>query len=441
MYEMNGNYSAMIEEYLDLLEMDQAQLEMVQNRFQNVLNKDLDNKISDMLREALLKRNQRNPDNRDYGEMLLWLSVQQKDFEFALIQARSIDTRFNEGGMLIFSVANLSLANNEYDVAIEAFSNLIKRGQANLYYAESLTGRLQAKFLKIIEGYNYQAGELNSLQQEYYSALSELGRNARTLVLMKDLAHLEAFYLDELDAAVQLLEEALLIPGAPEKMKADIKLELGDIYLFTGEIWEASLLYSQVEKAFKNDPTGHEAKFRNARLSYFIGEFDWAKAQLDVLKAATSKLIANDAMDLALLISDNIDIDSTYTGLSYYSRADLLIYRGQDSLALLTLDSISMLGLFHSLDDEILYSKAGIYIDKKQYDIADSLLAKIVQVYPDDILADNALFERAELQAEALNNKGLAMELYQKLMLEYPGSLFTTEARKRFRQLRGDFNN
>jgi predicted Zn-dependent protease len=441
MYEMNGNYSAMIEEYLDLLEMDQAQLEMVQNRLQYVLNKDLDNKISDMLREALLKRNQRSPDNRDYGEMLLWLSVQQKDFEFALIQARSIDTRFNEGGMLIFSVANLSLANNEYDVAIEAFNNLIKRGQSNPYYAESLTGRLQAKFLKIVEGYNYQAVELKSIQQEYYSALSELGRNARTLVLMRDLAHLEAFYLDELDPAVQLLEEALLIPGAPEKMKADIKLELGDIYLFTGEIWEASLLYSQVEKAFKNDPTGHEAKFRNARLSYFIGEFDWAKAQLDVLKAATSKLIANDAMDLALLISDNIDIDSTYTGLSYYSRADLLIYRGQDSLALLTLDSISMLGLFHSLDDEVLYSKAVIYIDRKQYDIADSLLAKIIQVYPDDILADNALFERAELQAEALNDKTMAMELYQQLMLEYPGSLFTTEARKRFRQLRGDFNN
>jgi len=441
MYEMNGNYSAMIEEYLDLLEIDPSQLEQVQNRFQNVLNKDLDNKISDLLRQALLKRNQRSPDNRDYGEMLLWLSVQQKDFEFALIQARSIDTRFNEGGLLIFSVANLSLANHEYDVAIEAFNNLIKRGPSNPYYAESLTGALQAKFLRIIEGYNYQAGDLKSLQQEYNNALSELGRNARTLVLIRDLAHLEAFYLDQLDGAVQLLEEALEIPGAQEKVKADIKLELGDIYLFTGEVWEASLLYSQVEKTFKNDPTGHEAKFRNARLSYYIGEFDWAKAQLDVLKAATSKLIANDAMDLALLISDNMDPDSTYTGLVYYSRADLYRYRGQDSLALETLDSISMLGLYHSLDDEVLYSKAGIYIKKKQYLEADSMFAKIVKVYPDDILADNALFERAELQAGALNNKTMAMELYQQLMLDYTGSLFATEARKRFRQLRGDFNN
>jgi hypothetical protein len=440
-YEMTGNYSAMIEEYLDLLEQDPSQLEMVQTRFQNTLDKDMDDKISDLLRESLLKRNQRNPENRNYGEMLLWLSVQQKDFEFALIQARSLDTRFNEGGLLVFSIGNLSLSNRDYDVAIEAYGYLIKKGPLNAYYSESLTGILQAKFLRITEGYNYSSSDLQALRQEYADAISELGKNARTLVLMRDLAHLQAFYLNDLDESVQLLEEALDIPGAPEKVKAEIKLELGDIYLFTGEIWEASLLYSQVEKAFKNDPTGHEAKLRNARLSYFIGEFGWAKAQLDVLKAATSKLIANDAMELALLISDNMDPDSTYTGLAYYSRADLLRYRGQDSLALLTLDSIGTLGLYHSLDDEVLYSKAGIYIRCRDYNKADSALAEIVRNYQYDILADNALFKRAELQAGALNNKALAMEMYQQLMIDYPGSLFTTEARKRFRQLRGDFNN
>ena len=303
---------------LSLLEQDPSQLETVQNRFQATLNKDMDDKISELIREALLKRNQRNPENRNYGEMLLWLSVQQKDFEFALIQARSLDTRFNEGGMLVFSVGKLSLANKDYDIAIEAFNFLVKKGPMNLYYAESLTGSLQAKFLRITEGYDYKINDLQALKQEYNQAISELGRNARTLILMRDLAHLQAFYLNELDESVKLLEELLEIPGAPENVKAEIKLELGDIYLFTGEVWEASLLYSQVEKVFKNDPTGHEAKFRNARLSYFIGEFDWAKAQLDVLKAATSKLIANDAMELALLISDNMDPDSTYTGLSYY---------------------------------------------------------------------------------------------------------------------------
>ena len=440
-YEMSGNYNAMIEEYLDMLEQDPSQLEMVQNRFQNILNNDLEDRISDALRESLLKRNQRSPENQYYGEMLLWLSVQRKDFEFALIQARSLDTRYGDGGILVFSIANLSLSNKDYDVAIEAYNYLIKKGALNTYYSASIAGSLQAKFLRITEGYDYKVSDLHSLQQEYEKALAEMGRSARTVLLMRDLAHLQAFYLNRLDESVELLEEALDIPGAPEEVKADIKLELGDIYLFTGEVWEASLLYSQVEKAHKNDPTGHEAKFRNARLSYFIGEFEWSRAQLDVLKAATTKLIANDAMELALLISDNMDPDSTYTGLAYFSRADLLKYRRQDSLALQTLDSISMLGLYHSLDDNVLYSKAGIFIRNRDYILADSALAKIVKVYKDDILADNALFKRAELQAGALNNKQMAMDLYQQLMLDYPGSLFTTEARKRYRQLRGDFNN
>lgn len=440
-YELTGDYGPMIDEYLDLLLVEPDKLEMVQNRLQNTLDRDIDNKISDLLREALLKRNQRNPENRNYGEMLLWLSVQQKDFEFALVQARSLDTRFNDGGMLVFSVGNLSLSNKDYDVAVEAFNYLVKKGPSSPYYAESLTGMLQSKLMRIAEGYYYQVADLKELEAEYAKAIAELGKNARTLILMRDLAHLQAFYLDELDQAVSLLEEVIEIPGAPEKDKAQIKLELGDIYLFTGEIWEASLLYSQVEKAFKNDPVGHEAKFRNAKFSYYIGEFEWAKAQLDVLKAATSKLIANDAMELSLLISDNMDLDSTYTTLAYYARADLLHYRGQDSLALLTLDSIRTLNLYHSLDDEVLYSKAGIYINRKDFVTADSLLAKIVTAYPDDILADNALFRRAELQSEVFKDDQKAMELYQQLILDYPGSLFTTEARKRYRQLRGDFNN
>jgi len=440
-YELTGNYSGMIDAYLDMLEYDPSKLEFVQGRLQNTLSRDIDDKIGDALRAALLTRNQRNPDNRYYAEMLMWFSIQRQDFSFALIQARSLDMRFNEGGMMVFSIGNLSLANGEYSVAIDAFSYILNIGPMHPYYTESLTGSLRAKYLSVTNAYSNPYKNLVSLKQEYISALDELGKNARTIYLMRDLAHLQAFYLDQLDEALDLLEFAVTIPGAPEKVKAEIKLELGDVYLFSGEVWEASLLYSQVEKVFKSEPIGHEAKFRNARLSYFIGEFDWAKAQLDVLKAATSKLIANDAMQLSLLIGDNLDPDSTYHGLSYFARADLLIYRGKDDLALITLDSIRMLGLYHPLDDNVLYRKAEISIRRQDYQAADSLLARIVSDYPYDILADNALFKRAELRAEAMNDTETAMQLYQQMMLNYPGSLFTTEARKRFRHLRGDFIN
>lgn len=440
-YEITGNYEGMIEEYLNMLEEDPSRLELVQGRLQNALNKDFDDKISDLMRTALLRRSQGNPDNRYYGEMLLWLSVQRKDFEFALIQARSLDTRFNENGMLVFNIGNLSLANQEYEVARDAFNYILNKGALNPYYAESLTGTLRARFLLITEGYGYQPKDLFSLEQEYKSALDELGANPRTIYLMRDLAHLQAFYLDKLDQSMALLEQAVGIPGASEPLIAEIKLELGDIYLFTGDVWEASLLFSQVEKALKNEPIGHEAKFRNARLSYYIGEFEWAKAQLDVLKAATSKLIANDAMELSLQISDNMDLDSTYTALSYFSRAGLAVYRMQYDQALMILDTIRMMNLSHSLDDDVLYLRAEIFLARNQLQAADSMLARIVEEYPGDILADNALFNRAELHAGPLNDAAGAMQMYQQLILEYPGSLFATEARKRFRQLRGDSIN
>ena len=440
-YEFSGNYGEMIDEYLELLQFDPSQTEIIQGRLQNLLSLDTEGQISDLLRESLLMRNQKNPENRYYSEMLLWLSIQRRDFEFALLQAKSLDTRFKEGGQLVFDLGNLCLANEAYDVATEAFSYLVRMGDMSPFYTESLTGMLRAKFMTISKGYDYQQKDIEELDNEYTTALNELGRNARTALLMRDQAHIKAFYLDQLEEAMILLEDAVDIPTIGELTRADLKLELGDIYLFEGEVWEASLLYSQVEKTFKNDPVGHEAKFRNARLSYFIGEFTWSKAQLDVLKAATTKLIANDAMELSLLISDNMDPDSTYTGLSYFSRASLLIYRGQDDLALLTLDSISKLSLSHPLDDDVLFRKAEIYIRAKDFGTADSLLGRIVTDYGTGILADNALFRRAELQEEAFNDRDSAMKLYQQLMLDYPGSLFATEARKRYRLLRGDVIN
>jgi len=221
---------------------------------------------------------------------------------------------------------------------------------------------------------------------------------------------------------------------------AECKIELADILLLTGDVWEAKLLYSQVEKSFKNDPIGYEAKFRNAKLSFYIGEYAWAKAQLDVLKAATSKLIANDALFLSILISDNLGTDSISPALDLYAEADLQLYRNHHEDALLLLDSILTLGSYHTIFDEVLLKKSEIKIAQGKYEEAAILLDELVENYSYDITADNALFMMAELNENQLNNPEEAQALYQRLLVEYPGSLFTVESRKRFRKLRGDFD-
>jgi tetratricopeptide (TPR) repeat protein len=264
-----------------------------------------------------------------------------------------------------------------------------------------------------------------------------MGYNAESIGLVRGLAHLKAFYKGEPEQAIELLQVALTYKNAGAEMLAECKLELGDIYIFIGEMWEPALLYGQVDKSFKYDAIGQEAKFRNARLSFYKGEFEWAQAQLDVLKGATSKLIANDALELSLLISDNT-VDSNFVPLTMFSRADLMSFQNYDSLALLTLDSINKEFPGHSLSDDILYKKYKIAYKQGNFRLAADKLEQLILNYGEDLLGDDAVFKLAELYEKKLNDSEKAKKLYQDVLLNYPASLYTVEARKRYRKMRGD---
>jgi len=268
--------------------------------------------------------------------------------------------------------------------------------------------------------------------------LAEFGRNSSTAFAMQKLARLQAFKLYKTAEAEKLLEQAVQVQGIQSKLLADCKMDLGDIYLLNNQPWEATLLYSQVEKAFPNTNTAQEAKYRNARLAYFTGDFNWAKAQLDVLKAATSQLIANDALNLSLLITDNTTFDTTGNALKMYARADFLIYKEQTDRALITLDSINRVYPGNTLADDILMAKARIFIQQKQYVAAIIPLQKILDEHPNELWADDAVFMMADLYENHLNNQPKAQTLYQKIITDYPSSLWINQARKKFRALRGD---
>ena len=440
LYNQVGNDAMMIDEYLNYLDFYQQNSSLIQAKLQGSIASDTEGKLSEMLRKSLLKRIQRYPDKVFYSEMLLWLSIQEKDFEMALTQAKSIDRRYGEEGERILELAGLSLSNQNYDVAIEAYGYVLKKGKNSPVYVDAKIGLLTARYLKVTESGYYSETDLLNLQSDYLSTLNEYGINNYTIEVIRYLAHLQAFFLNNQEGAIDWLNKAIEIPQANPADIAECKIELADIMVFTGDIWEAKLLYAQVEKAFKNDPVGHLAKFKNAKLSFYIGEFGWAKAQLDVLKAATSKLIANDALQLSVLIMDNIDMDSSYSALELYARADLLLYCNQSDQALAALDSIFLLADYHPIFDEVWLKKAEIVMKRNDFEKAAEYLSVILDDYPYDITADNALFLLAGIQETHFNDKVKAMDLYEKLLTDYPSSLFTVEARKHFRKLRGDFN-
>ncbi|HNW97125.1 MAG TPA: tetratricopeptide repeat protein [Bacteroidales bacterium] len=440
-YGSQGEYEKMMEEYIKLIQFNSSEyLEKVQEIIQDILTEDTDGKQGAALKKILLKKIQENPDETFYSEMLLWYSTQIKDFDIALIQAKSLDKRNKEDGKRVFNIARLASSNGFYDIAIAAYQYIINKGSENYYYLSSKTEILDTKFLKITTSL-YTNSDIESLVNDYKSALDELGKSSYSISIIKNYAHLLAFYSYKTEEAIKLLYEALEIKSAQAKSIAECKIELADILLMTGEVWEATLLYSQVEKAFKDEPIGHLAKFKNAKLSYYIGEFEWAKTQLDVLKAATSKLIANDAMDLSLLISDNSDMDSTYDALMMYSRADLLFFRNKNNEAIKTLDSLFIKYKFHSLFDEAYYKKAEIYMKEKLYDSAVVYYKKVEESYAFDILADDALYKLAGIYEIQYKDTVKAMEYYEKLMTNYPGSTYVIEARKKYRTLRGDVVN
>ena len=219
---------------------------------------------------------------------------------------------------------------------------------------------------------------------------------------------------------------------------AKCKLLLADIYLSINEIWEASLLYSQVEKDFKYEALGDEAKYKNALVYFYTGDYDWAKAQLDILKGSTSKLISNDAMRLSLLISDNLLFDTTGAALKMYGRASLNFEQNKLENALVILDSMNPIYLAHNIIDEVCFLQYQIYFKQKKYTDCVIALEKIINGYRYEILADEAVFKLAILNDNFLENSEKAQELYKILFTDYPGSIYVPEARTRYRKIRGD---
>lgn len=439
-YAQQGKTVEMINEYLSVLGSNASYKQTVQNIFYRVLHPDPDGSQMEILKTEVLKRIQENDpqyDNSTYSELLIWLYIQERNLKGALIQAKALDKRIGEGGKRLFSLAQLAKENKEYGISEEAYQYIVNIGESSPYYLSSKVKLVEVKKMKVLES-NYTKEDLRNLEKAYLVLLDDLGRSAYTLNAIFDLSDIYAYYLNDIPSAEALLTEVIGMRGVTEKEKAKAKLALADLMLLKNEIWEASLLYSQVEKSFKYDHLGEVAKFKNAKIAYYTGDFYWAQAQLDVLKGSTSKLISNDAMDLSLLITDNIGLDSIVEPLQMYARADLLLFKKDKEAALRTLDSIPKYFPTSPLKDEVIFKKYKVALKEGDYQKSKSLLEELIADYAQDILGDDALFELAKLYEEKLDDKDQAMEFYKQLMTTYPSSLHVVESRKRFRELRGD---
>jgi tetratricopeptide (TPR) repeat protein len=435
LYQRKGDTAKMMEAYLNSLEENPTRL----NSLKTVFQKQLSDADYDELQVQLYDRIQADGTSPHYPELLAWVFIQRKDYQSALRQIKALDRQLNENGGRVFNLASIAAQGKDYDTAVQAYDYIItEKGQGTSYYIESKRELLTCKRDKLVAGFNYTEADLRDLEKQYEIFLDEFGRNKTTATIVAELANLEAFYLNDLDKAIALLNELIEFPMLNPNVQSQAKISLADFYLMQGERWEATLLYSQVDKLYMDDILGHEARFRNAKLSYYVGDFEWAQAQFDILKASTSKLIANDALDLSIFIMDNLGLDSTEAPMLLYAEAELLVFQNKLQGAFLKLDSIQQLYPEHSLEDDIHYLKSKIYTKQRDYNSAANALEKIIEKYADGIRADNALFDLASLYENHLGDLEKAKTLYEKIFVDYSGSTFAVDARKRFRVLRGD---
>tara|TARA_B100000497_G_scaffold127095_1_gene167784 strand:+ start:170 stop:1984 length:1815 start_codon:yes stop_codon:yes gene_type:complete len=431
-----GKTEEMIDTYLNLVEKKSSHLKTVKIRLQNTLGRTKSSKDNyDLLSKKLLSRVQKT-NNNALTELLVWLYIQSDEYGAAYIFTKALDKRLKEQGGRMFDLAYIAYENNAFDDAIKSYQYLIDLGTENPYYFDAKISQVIVSGEELMSR-EYSKDELTSLEKKYQSTIEELGKSKEIVYLMKDYAKLQAYHLFDTFSAVKTLEECIDLLDQSE-LQAECKLMLGDIYLINNKDWDAIIQYSQVEKAYKENPIGHEAKFRRSRVAYFQGQFDWAQAQLDVLKGSTTKLIANNAMKLSLLITDNMGLDTSAMAMEMYAKAEWLIFQNKIDKSYNLLDSMLTIFGGHTLSDEILYKQAEIQIKKKNYSEAAALYEQISTEFSFDILADDALFQWAKLLEEKLDDKTKAQELYEKIVLDYSDSIYTVESRKRFRNIRGD---
>lgn len=430
-YGEQGKLEQMFESYLALLQLQINYKNIVLRNFSEYITEDPLHEANQIFRKLLIKKLQQHQDTM-YNEMLSWLFVQQGEFKKAFIHEKAIYKRKNEGPERIVDLARMAIAAKDIKSATEILDYILETPASNDIKLTAHKIILKAKTDQA------DKKEYKIINEQYQTVFDTYGKSKETIGLQNDYAHFLAFNQDRKQEAINFLKDLLDREPLSRFQSSRVKMEIADILVLDHKFNQALIYYTQVQNALKNNFLAQDARFKVAKTSYYKGDFAWAQIQLDVLKSSTSQLIANDAMELSLIINDNSKEDSTQTALKIYAKADLLAYQNKNKEAITTLEKILTQHKGEKIEDEALLSQAKLYEKEKQFDKAKVNYLKIIEFYNDDILADDAYYRLAELYVNELGEIEKAKELYEKLIFGHANSIYYVDARKKYRTLRGD---
>ncbi len=431
LYGEQGNLEKMFSSYLDLIKKNLVYRSIAERNFSLYISENPLNEANILLRKTLLQKLQKSP-NVLYNELLSWLFIQQKEYKKAFAQEKAIYRRMGDGDMDgLIELAFITIANEDYETATDIVLFLIEN-------ATTVEAKIEGhQHLMKIRIKTSLKKEYSKIEKQYEELLDEFGHGKETYRLQIDYNYFLAFQLNKKDVAIFNLKNLSKEYLSPYQ-EARVKMQLADILVFDEKFNQALIYYSQIQKKIKGDLLAQEARFKVARTSYYKGDFTWAQVQLDVLKKSVSQLIANDAMQLSLIIKDNSLEDSTQTALKLYARADLLTFQKKETDAIAVLKDILENHKGEKIEDEALLKLGELYEIKEDYKKAEATYLKLIQFYNEDILADDAHYRLAKLYESKLDQPEKAKQYYEQIIFNFADSVYFVEARKKFRILRGD---
>ncbi len=429
------NYEKMMDAYLDALKEGDKYLRSIQNRLQATVYNQGDGSLNDILKQKLISRIQKNGNNSTYNELLIWLYLQEKNFGKAFIQTRALDKRNKEDGERLIALGKMSAENLDYKNAERCFKYVMDLGEGKAYFIAAQIGYIEALQAIILKNLNSNQEQVQNLVTQYENFLSRKTTAKQRAEVSISFAHLLTFFQHQQERGIGILEEVISKPNLPTPLLSKAKIEYADQLLYSGKIWDATLFYSQVIKANPNNEIGNEAQLKKAKLAFYSGDFLWAKGQLDVLKASTSKLISNDAFYISSLISDNLEVDSLTQALEQYAKADLFIFQNKKDSALLTLQALEENFPEDAIIDDVIFKKAELLTQNNKLDSAISIYEDFLNRFQTSILADNALMNLANIYWNQ-GKKEKATELYTQVLTDFSDSFLCTEARRKIVEYR-----
>lgn len=427
-YGEQGLINNMFDMLLNIVESDPTYTLEILRYVGTFTNEDPQNENNIFFKNLLIQRLQTNP-NTSWNMLLSWMYMQEKSYAKALIQEKAIFKRQPDDFSRLLALGDITFNDQDYGNSAQCFDFILKNTsdiqltiQANLY------------LIKIEIATKTTPKDLTLIDTKFKQLLTDFGFNTNTISIQQVYASFLGYHLNQPNQAIDLLQKSLNLE-LDDLKKGQLKLDLADLFVYSNQLNRALVAYTQIKMNYKNSVLAQLATFKIAQTSYYKGDFSWAQTQLNVLKSETSQLIANDALQLSVLIENNYQVGDS-SALGHYAQAELLAFQNKNSEAVDSLNTILTKFKGFPIETYALYKQAQILEKLKDYDKAEANYLKIITINKTDILADDACFSVAKLYLNKLINTEKASQYFEKIIFDYPSSIYLVEARSAYRQLK-----